>query len=306
MLYPFFTDYVPSIDGMFEHISLKSPSQLLHASYIQTVCLSKNVFANPNDIQALANVHNGDLRQSLHTLQFWIDSYAGSCDPGGCRRRTCDPGGCDRKIDTDYMKASEQTGSLEVASVDRKVNVALSRHLEVELSKSQEIGALSESTCRTLEPAICISEKTSEISHTKMEDTTSNEWGQTLSHASQEVSMPRPVVHTASLTPGSNLEGQLDRTASIPCGIEEGTSKGNSDSLGKDGCNNESKIETVNQSDVSRSGKGGYVMHEFSMESFLGLRNVTSNNIGGALEVLRSGTKDGPSKVRFIDQDVSN
>ena len=71
------------IDGQFEHILLKSPSLKLYASYLQTICLTKNVFVNPSDMRALSWLHYADIRRLLLSLQFWVDSNAGACDEHG-------------------------------------------------------------------------------------------------------------------------------------------------------------------------------------------------------------------------------
>ena len=67
------------VDGEFEHVILKSPSLKLYAAYLQTVCLTKNVFVNPSDIRALSWLHYSDIRRLLLSLQFWVDSNAGTC-----------------------------------------------------------------------------------------------------------------------------------------------------------------------------------------------------------------------------------
>lgn len=64
---------------MLEHIMLKPPSFTLYAAYIQTVCLAKDVFVNPADIRALSWLHYADIRRLLLSLQFWVDSNADAC-----------------------------------------------------------------------------------------------------------------------------------------------------------------------------------------------------------------------------------
>ena len=71
------------VDGEFEHISLKAPSLNLYSAYLQTVCLVKNVFVNPHDIQALSWLHYSDIRGLLLSLQFWVDSNADAGDEHG-------------------------------------------------------------------------------------------------------------------------------------------------------------------------------------------------------------------------------
>lgn len=62
---------------------MKAPSLNLYSAYLQTVCLVKNVFVNPHDIQALSWLHYSDIRCLLLSLQFWVDSNAGAGNEHG-------------------------------------------------------------------------------------------------------------------------------------------------------------------------------------------------------------------------------
>ncbi|XP_046854959.1 uncharacterized protein LOC124447992 [Xenia sp. Carnegie-2017] len=73
------------IDGEYEHIKLRSPSLAFFAAHLQTVCLAKNVFVNPHDIQALSSLYYPDIRRLLLCLQFWVDSFGGALDKHGIR-----------------------------------------------------------------------------------------------------------------------------------------------------------------------------------------------------------------------------
>lgn len=88
---------------------MKSPPAKLHASYIQSMCLSKNVFVSPPDLHSLALRHHGDVRRSLLNLQFWIDSNAGYCDPGGISFAT------EIKIDTSTSDNLAEKASFSVS-----------------------------------------------------------------------------------------------------------------------------------------------------------------------------------------------
>ena len=98
------------IDGQFEHILLKSPSLKLYSAYLQTVCLTKNVFVNPSDMQALSWLHHADIRRLLLSLQFWVDSSAGACDKYGVTVRN------DLESNTNTLSDNERVSALSTDS----------------------------------------------------------------------------------------------------------------------------------------------------------------------------------------------
>lgn len=106
------------------------------------MCLSKDVFVNPDEVQALAMLHRDDVRQSLLSLQFWVDSYAGLCDPHGTRFKT------ETQIYSHIPKISDKkVSSLGSANNERDNNTALSKsQLAKDLQKPEHSKELSTAT----------------------------------------------------------------------------------------------------------------------------------------------------------------
>ncbi|NWZ98679.1 ATAD5 protein, partial [Nesospiza acunhae] len=70
-------------DGYFEEINFKTPSLINSVSYLQALCLAENLQTDVKDLAALLTTNNGDIRQSVLYLQFWVRSG------GGCLKEKC-------------------------------------------------------------------------------------------------------------------------------------------------------------------------------------------------------------------------
>lgn len=101
------------IDGEYEHIKLRSPSLAFFAAHLQTVCLAKNVFVNPHDIQALSSLYYPDIRRLLLCLQFWVDSFGGALDKHGIRIMD---GSVDGSILSSGISSNNAVGNLHINS----------------------------------------------------------------------------------------------------------------------------------------------------------------------------------------------
>ena len=79
ILLPCFTFVEGSVDceGKYECINLKQPSVNLLSGHLQLVALVNGIFVNPDDLKSLVAVNNCDIRKSLMTLQFWVESGGG-------------------------------------------------------------------------------------------------------------------------------------------------------------------------------------------------------------------------------------
>ncbi|XP_077184850.1 ATPase family AAA domain-containing protein 5 [Paroedura picta] len=64
-------------DGLFEEITFTVPSLINVASYLQVLCLAENLRTEIDDLAALLTTNNGDIRQSILHLQFWVRSGGG-------------------------------------------------------------------------------------------------------------------------------------------------------------------------------------------------------------------------------------
>ncbi|XP_064637850.1 ATPase family AAA domain-containing protein 5-like [Lineus longissimus] len=64
-------------EGFFEELFYKKPSVVSVASYLQVLCLVESIRTDHRDVLSVVNACNGDVRQSLLLLQFWIVSGGG-------------------------------------------------------------------------------------------------------------------------------------------------------------------------------------------------------------------------------------
>ena len=284
------------IDGQFEHILLKSPALKLYAAYLQTICLTKNVFVNPSDMRALSWLHYADIRRLLLSLQFWVDSNAGACDKHGVAVRN------------DLGTSSQILSNNETASASSKDNapVADGTVTSTELDKESK---LPKNPCRvdtsthceveiiSLDPCSAPKIFNREDDNTSAADISKKSMVDSIEHK-EDCDLAKLDCSSGSGLP--NLEatnkqqpviGENESTKLSEANIEDKviSTKAHKVSHGldnQDSCQEPSNELLRIERDVPLEHTR-IQMHDLCLESLLGLRNLNSDT-GGVLETLKS------------------
>ena len=257
---------------------LKSPSLKIFAAYLQTVCLIKNVFVNPSDIQTLSWLNSSDIRRLLLSLQFWVDSNAGICDKLGVvvrddiRTLTSDstvyiPSKNNKLDDRKDFTAGEHSQDIREQSHDGKVvrvsgSMQKEDNCDVEIAKKHE-GFEGSSTNSTSE--LCNKQRNDK--NIKVDENKSADFSEVSIKLTNQHSSQKPG------NPVSSGENKIDSVKAC-----EGNNVSRKSSI-------ESTDTSLEKEKAVSSGK--IELHGFCLESLLGLRNLNTNT-GGLLETLKS------------------
>ncbi|XP_071960432.1 uncharacterized protein [Antedon mediterranea] len=98
-----------------EYLEFKYPTVDQVAVNLQMICLAENVLANRFDLINLANLLNGDMRQCISTLHFWVESGASF---------NMLPGNAMMFIKNVYEAIETKEGGDEIKNVEKKMKEA--------------------------------------------------------------------------------------------------------------------------------------------------------------------------------------
>ena len=292
------------VDGEFEHILLKSPTLSLYSAYLQTVCLVKNVFVNPYDIQALSLLHYSDIRRLLLNLQFWIDSNAGAGDEHGITIRS------DLRSNLPYHNTRESTKDVSFAGqikdspcevTQKSANVDFPGGVLLNASTNDEVDK-TRITCNPMQQldakeqvqqtdSSCTGTVTSEITNIRL----TNRSKSNTSVSFDEKKSPKLCEVNNKLV-NETLTTEDCHKAQLPNEIKIDSEKAWEF---EKCCYNQEPIDealVLEKGESISPEKDEIEMHNLCLESLLGLRNV-SNNGACVLETLQTKVRLSVCKV---------
>ena len=301
----FADQHAVDIDGQFEHILLKSPSLKLYSAYLQTICLTKNVFVNPSDMQALSWLHHADIRRLLLSLQFWVDSSAGACDKHGVTVRN------DLESNTNTLSDNERASALSTdsrPSDDQSITlVEPDKHSELlkncpidTLTNCEDVKINSvgvEDYCR--EPNTLTNGKDGKTSTTNLQQLAQKELDVTLEHeegsecvkhsCSSASDLPNhEMTDEQSVVMNKNKATNLCEV-DIELGNQDSSQQPINELLTSENCCQQLSNEPVGTEKAEKVSlvNTAIEMHDLCLESLLGLRNLNSH-ARGVLETLKA------------------